>query len=145
MVRPCHSSHSSQLPHPHSSIRNISGNVGQFTNKLKEHDRLNRQTRSMLHSGGRSMRIKSQGRWCYGLVAMLAISWTGCATTGGSPFSLASHRNAPPQGQATPSQLAAPGPADAPPAGGYQAQFVSNQTPRPQQRYTKPNCNTGVG
>lgn len=94
------------------------------------------------------MQVSVGFRSCHILIALVAVAWTGCATTtdGLKPFSLASYRDHPATSSAdleAPSQFAIPGRADVPPADGYQAQFVS--APRPQRRYTKPSCNTGLG
>lgn len=78
--------------------------------------------------------------------AIVALTWTGCATTSGTtPFSLASHRAESAAPTATPSQIAVPARADAPAPGGYQAQFASAATTRPQQRYGAPSCSSGAG
>ncbi len=88
------------------------------------------------------MRIKSRIRWYQIAVALVAVTWTGCATTSGiKPFDLASHRDQAVDNVAAPSQLATPEQADAPSADGYQTQFVS--APRPQRRYTAPACTSG--
>ncbi|HRX79254.1 MAG TPA: hypothetical protein P5307_09355 [Pirellulaceae bacterium] len=92
------------------------------------------------------MRVKAKFRWFQFAAAIVAVTWTGCATTPPTaPFSLTSHDVHPDAGPAVPSQLATPTRAVTPPSGGYQAQLASAPTTRPQQRYGTAKCTSGFG
>ncbi|HUG66385.1 MAG TPA: hypothetical protein VMM76_01460 [Pirellulaceae bacterium] len=92
------------------------------------------------------MKIASRFRWFQVVAALVAVTWTGCAaTTGTKPVDLASNRDQTELESATRSQFANLQLADAPSAGGYQAQFASVPTPRPQQRYAAASCSSGFG
>ncbi len=91
------------------------------------------------------MQVAANFRWFQVAVALVAVTWTGCATINGiTPFNLASHRGESSSNVATPSQLATPR-TDVPSPDGYQAQFVSTPTTRPQQRYSAPSCTSRFG
>lgn len=92
------------------------------------------------------MRVKKRFYWHQMAIALVALAWTGCATMNEvTPFDLASHRDGSARGPASPSQFATPNRSDAAPAHGYQAQFVSAPTARPQRRYSVPSCTSGYG
>jgi len=92
------------------------------------------------------MRVASNFRWFRVAAAMVAVTWTGCASMSGiTPFNLASHRAQSAPNVTTPAQLATTERADSSPADGFQTQFVSAPATRPQPRYPTPSCTSGFG
>ena len=92
------------------------------------------------------MQVMSKCCWLQVAAALVAVTWTGCASISErSPFNLVSRRDPSSLNLTTSSQLAPPERSDTTSADVSQAQFVSAPTTRPQQRYSAQSCASGYG
>lgn len=92
------------------------------------------------------MQVMSKCCWFQVVVALVAVTWTGCAAINErSPFNLVSRRDQSSPNLTTSSPLAPPERSNTASADGSQAQFVSAPTTRPQRRYTAQSCTSGYG